>query len=101
MSSAKNPIIIVGQQILSQNNQHSNAYDLVKYISQKFGTQLNVLHSNASQVAAFDLGFRPDSQLRLDDNGEPAVVWLFGVDDSRITIPKNCFLIYQVFNNYY
>jgi NADH dehydrogenase (ubiquinone) Fe-S protein 1 len=101
MSSAKNPIIIVGQQILSQNNQHSNAYDLVKYISQKFGTQLNVLHSNASQVAAFDLGFRPDSQLRLDDNGEPAVIWLFGVDDSRITIPKNCFLIYQVFNNYY
>jgi len=95
ISSAKNPIIVVGQQIL-RSNEPSNAYDLVKCISDKFGAKLNVLHSNASQVAAFDLGFRPDSQLEIDDNGEPAVIWLFGVDDSKIKIPKNCFLIYQV-----
>ena len=96
LSSAKNPVIILGQQIL-RNNESSNAYDLVKYISNKFKAQFNVLHSNASQVAAYDLGFRNDSELNIEDNGEPAIIWLFGVDDQNLKTPSNTFIIYQVF----
>ena len=94
--SAKKPVIILGQQILKSNDS-SNVYDLVKYISNKFNAQFNVLHSNASKVAAYDLGFRNDSELNLEDNGEPALVWLFGVDDQNLKAPNNTFLIYQVF----
>ena len=93
--SAKNPVIILGQQLL-KGTDSSNAYDLVKYISNKFNAKFNVLHSNASQVAAYDLGFRNDTELTLEDNGDPALVWLFGVDDKNLKVPSNTFLIYQV-----
>jgi NADH dehydrogenase (ubiquinone) Fe-S protein 1 len=96
IENSKNPMIILGQQVI-RGNQLSNAYDLVKYISQKYKIQFNLLHSNASQVAAFDLGLKPASELILDDNGEPAVIWLFGVDDDNLNIPKNCFVIFQVY----
>ncbi|XP_054156605.1 NADH-ubiquinone oxidoreductase 75 kDa subunit, mitochondrial-like [Oppia nitens] len=97
LASAKKPIIILGQQILRSNNDNSNAYDLVKQIADKHpNIEFNILHSNASQVAAYDLGLRNGSELNLEDNGEPALVWLFGVDDSQLKIPQNnTFLIYQ------
>ncbi|CAG2180826.1 unnamed protein product, partial [Oppiella nova] len=94
LSAAKKPVVILGQQIL-RSSDATNAYDLVKYIAHKFNAEFNVLHTSASQVAAFDLGLRPDSELKLEDNGEPALVWLFGVDDRGFRVPKNTFLIYQ------
>ncbi|CAG2122625.1 unnamed protein product, partial [Medioppia subpectinata] len=94
LASAKKPLIILGQQILRADGD-TNAYDLVKYIAHKHNVEFNVLHSNASQVAAYDLGLRNDCEFTLEDNGDPALIWLFGVDDKNFKTPKNTFLIYQ------
>lgn len=94
LKNAKRPIIILGQQIL-KGDQESNAYDLAQKISQRFNAEFNVLHSNASAVAAMDLGFKPSFQLKINENDGQNLLWLFGVDDDKIEIPKNYFTIYQ------
>lgn len=98
LKSAKNPVVILGQQIVKSSSP-SNAYDLTRAIASKYNCYFNVLHANASQVAAFDLGYKPSSELNVKDNNQPAVLWLFGVDDSNLKIPKNCFVVYQVVIN--
>lgn len=95
LKAAKNPVVILGQQIVKTISP-SNAYDFAKAIASKYNADFNVLHANASQVAAFDLGFKPSSELSVKDNNNPAVLWLFGVDDTNLSIPKNCFVVYQV-----
>jgi len=97
LSQAKRPIIILGQQIL-KGDQESNAYDLAQQISKKYNAEFNVLHSNASAVAAMDLGFKPSSKLKIDPNDGQNLLWLFGVDDDKLEIPKNYFTIYQGHN---
>ena len=101
LKSAKKPIIILGQQILKSENSKDSIYSAVKLISEKFNADFNLLHSNASQVAAFDLGFKPSFEMNLDDNNQPTVMWLFGVDDNGLQIPKNCFVVYQVIYNFF
>jgi len=97
LENAKRPIVILGQQILKQD-QESNAYELAQQICQKYNAEFNVLHSNASTVAAMDLGFKPSTKLQLDENDGPNLLWLFGVDDDKLVIPKNYFTIYQGHN---
>ncbi|KAI1291784.1 NADH-ubiquinone oxidoreductase 75 kDa subunit, mitochondrial [Halotydeus destructor] len=92
--SAKRPAIVLGQQVL-KSEQPSQVYDLVRQISEKYGVEFNVLHSNASQVAAYDLGFKPSTERQVDKSEEASVLWLLGVDDAQIEIPKNCLVIYQ------
>ena len=94
LEKAKRPIVILGQQIL-KGDQESNAYELAQQISRKYNAEFNVLHSNASAVAAMDLGFKPSSQLKIDANDGQNVLWLFGVDDDKLDIPKDYFTIYQ------
>lgn len=93
LKTAKKPVIILGQQIQGAN---SNVYDVTKAIASKYNAEFNLLHANASQVAAFDLGFKPSTEFEFKNNSQPGVMWLFGVDDENIKIPKNCFVIYQV-----
>lgn len=95
IKSAKNPVIILGQQILSSGSS-SQVYDLVKSIASKYNATFDLLHSNASQVAAYDLGFKPSTELNLENDNKPAVFWLFGVDDATLNIPSNTFVVYQV-----
>lgn len=95
LKAAKKPIVILGQQILKSNSD-SNVYELTRAVCEKYGAEFNVLHANASQVAALDLGFKPSFELNIEDNNKPAVMWLFGVDDAALKIPKNCFVAYQV-----
>lgn len=96
LKAAKKPVIILGQQILKSENSNDSIYSAVKSISEKFNADFNILHANASQVAAFDLGFKPSFEMNLEDNNRPTVMWLFGVDDAGLQIPKNCFVVYQV-----
>lgn len=96
LKAAKKPVVILGQQILKSNGTESNALDLAKDIAAKYNADFNVLHSSAAQVAAYDLGFRPSSELAVQDNNQPALLWLIGVDDAELKIPKNCFVVYQV-----
>jgi NADH dehydrogenase (ubiquinone) Fe-S protein 1 len=94
---AKRPVIILGQQVL-KGNEHTQVYDTVRAISEKYGVELNVLHANASQVAAFDLGLKPSTERVVDTSGEASLLWLIGVDDANIEVPNNCFVIYQGHN---
>jgi NADH dehydrogenase (ubiquinone) Fe-S protein 1 len=56
----------------------------------------NVLHTNASQVAALDVGYTPGVDAVLTK--KPKVLFLLGADGGAIKkedIPKDCFVIYQ------
>lgn len=97
LQNAKRPIVVLGQQIV-KGDQESNAYELAKQISEKYDAEFNVLHANASAVAAMDLGFKPSSRLQIDANDGQNLLWLFGVDDDKLEIPKNYFTIYQGHN---
>jgi NADH dehydrogenase (ubiquinone) Fe-S protein 1 len=97
LKAAKKPIVILGQQVL-KGGESSNAYELTQSVCDKYKAQLNVLHSNASQVAAMDLGFRPSSEFVPADSDDQKLLWLFGVDDTQLTIPNNTFTIYTGHN---
>ena len=97
LKNAKKPIIILGQQILKSDKQ-SNVYQLAQQISKKYNAEFNVLHANASAVAAMDLGFKPSTKLKISENEGQNLLWLFGVDDDKLEIPKNYFTIYQGHN---
>lgn len=100
LQAAKKPIIILGQQILKSGDGKTSTgiYEQAKSLSEKFGAQLNVLHANASQVAAMDLGFRPSSELQGAGSDEQSLLWLFGVDDAGLPIGENTFTIYTGHN---
>jgi len=97
LKTANKPIIILGQQIVKKDGT-SNAYSLVQAICKKYAAELNILHTNASQVAAYDIGYKPLTERKVDKSEEPSILWLFGVDDNKLEIPSNCFVIYQGHN---
>ena len=94
---AKRPILILGQQIL-KGSENSEVYSVARQVAEKLGLELNILHANASQVAAFDLGFKPSSERVVDNKDDPSVLWLIGVDDASLTVPQNCLVVYQGHN---
>ncbi|CAF4789936.1 unnamed protein product, partial [Rotaria socialis] len=56
----------------------------------------SVLHRYASQVAALDLGYKPDVKSIIDL--KPSLLYLFGADEGLIKrqdLPKDCYIIYQ------
>lgn len=56
----------------------------------------NVIHRNASQVGALDVGYTPGSDTAL--SSKPKVLFLLGADDLKLKredIPKDCFVVYQ------
>jgi len=104
LASAKNPIVIVGSEIL-QREDGGAVMGLVQQIADNAKTQsgsdpewkvLNVLHRVASQVAALDLGWKAGvSEIRAS---KPRVLWLMGADAEAVTradLPEDCFVIYQ------
>lgn len=95
--NAKKPILILGQQVL-KGSDRSEVYAAAKEAADKLGLEFNVLHANASQVAAFDLGYKPSSERVVDKSGDPSVLWLIGVDDAELKVPENCFVVYQGHN---
>ena len=55
----------------------------------------NVIHDNASRVAALDLNFAPTAAAKSAPPGK--VVFLLGADDwKEEDVPKDAFVIYQV-----
>lgn len=94
---AKRPILILGQQVL-KGSENSGVYSTARQVAEKLGLELNILHANASQVAAFDLGFKPSSERIVDNKDDPSVLWLIGVDDASLAVPQNCLVVYQGHN---
>lgn len=94
--NARRPILILGQDI-KKSDVESNAYSLSRYICDKYNIEFNLLHTNASQVAAYDLGFKPSTE-RKAPTDESSFLWLIGVDDNKLPIGADTFVVYQGHN---
>lgn len=94
IKSASRPVLIVGQSVV-KSEKNSGLYKAAVTACNKLGMELNILHTGASSVAAFDLGLKPSNERVIETSGEPSLLWLIGVDDPSLQIPDNCFVIYQ------
>uniref|UniRef100_A0A914M1Y1 NADH-ubiquinone oxidoreductase 75 kDa subunit, mitochondrial n=2 Tax=Meloidogyne incognita group TaxID=654580 RepID=A0A914M1Y1_MELIC len=107
--AAQNPLIIVGSQALEGNGTdmlHCKLQQLAQIIQNKLLERkidsppkiLNVLHGNASQVASFDLGYKPFNLFDSKLNKSIKLLYLFGADDKQISkkdFHEDVFVIYQ------
>lgn len=101
LKAAKKPLIIVGAEMLSRKDGLAFMASLQTFAHQlkpanKNWRVWNVLQTNASQVAALDIGYQPGVEETLAAN--PKVLFLVGADNEVINkenIPRDCFVIYQ------
>ena len=101
LKEAKRPLIIVGANALSRNDGKAFLSSLQSFAQQlkpedKNWKVWNVLQTNASQVAALDVGYKPGVEEVLA--AKPKVLFLLGADSGAINkdnIPQDCFVIYQ------
>ncbi|XP_033227840.1 NADH-ubiquinone oxidoreductase 75 kDa subunit, mitochondrial-like [Belonocnema kinseyi] len=90
LKNAKKPIVILGADQLSRKDGAkilAETQELAKIIGEKANTPpewkvLNVLHTNASQVGALDLGY--GSTIEEVKKAEPRCLFLLGADDANI-----------------
>ncbi|EAZ63602.2 NADH dehydrogenase (ubiquinone) 78K chain precursor, 5-prime end [Scheffersomyces stipitis CBS 6054] len=100
LSSAKKPLIIVGSGV-ADSEDASAIYKLVGEFASKntnFNSAewngVNLLHREASRVAALDIGFQTLSPETAKT--KPKFVYLLGADEiSNKDIPKDAFVVYQ------
>ncbi|XP_028401079.1 NADH-ubiquinone oxidoreductase 75 kDa subunit, mitochondrial-like [Dendronephthya gigantea] len=102
LSNAKRPMVIVGSSIL-QRQDGASIYDLVFSLANKLKASqhvssdwrtLNIMHRMASQVAALDVGYKP----QLDLSSSLKFLYLLGADIGTVNtdrLPKDCFVVYQ------
>ena len=96
LQSAKKPAVILGQQLkLGSIGTPGSLYRLTRSLADKYKAQFNVLTGAASQNAGLDLGFKPSFQRKIQETPEASVTWLFGVDDPRLPVSKNAYVVYQ------
>lgn len=101
LKAAKNPAIIFGQQLRSDSSTSApgSLYRLTRSLADKYKAKFNVLTGSASHNAAFDLGFKPTTERKIDaESPLPSLTWLIGVDDKNLPIAKNSYLVYQGHN---
>lgn len=100
LKQAKRPLIIVGAESLARSDGsglmslHSFAQQLKPENSE--WKVWNVLHTNASQVAALDVGYQAGAEQVL--KAGPKILFLMGADSglfNKDNIPNDCFVIYQ------
>jgi NADH dehydrogenase/NADH:ubiquinone oxidoreductase subunit G len=93
LQSAKNPAIVVGMGALSSKTNASVRAAVAKIAALNPKTKINILHTDASRVAAQDLGLVPGP----GPHPTPKVVFLLGADspDIKEKIPPGAFVIYQ------
>lgn len=98
ISSAKNPVIIVGAGIFERKDQDA-IFAAVETIAKQGNVVrpdwngLNVLLLHAAQAAALDLGLVPQSEKSLES---AKFVYLMGADDINLEkIPADAFVVYQ------
>jgi NADH-quinone oxidoreductase subunit G len=100
LSDAKNPIIIVGDGVLSRKDGLS-IQSVVRSISHKYKAGFNVLHNHASIVGALDLGFCPKGKsksahqmLKSAAKGDIKVLFLLGADEVDVSDLNDTFIVY-------
>jgi NADH dehydrogenase (ubiquinone) Fe-S protein 1 len=100
LKSAKKPLIIVGANALARDDGKAFLTSLHSFANslkpaEKAWKVWNVLHTNASQVAALDIGYKAGVTEVLAS--QPKVLFLLGADGgavSKESIPKDCFVVY-------
>ncbi|KAI5957274.1 NdufS1 [Candida jiufengensis] len=98
LSKANKPLIIVGSGVADSKDAKA-IYKLVGEFATKhknFNTPewngVNLLHREASRVAALDIGFNNLSETQT----KPKFIYLLGADEvSNTDIPKDAFVVYQ------
>lgn len=101
LKAAKRPLIIVGANALARTDGKAFLTSLHSFANSlkpadKEWKVWNVLHTNASQVAALDIGYKAGVDEVLA--AQPKVLFLMGADSGAINkenIPKDCFVVYQ------
>lgn len=101
LKQAKRPLIIVGANALSRGDGKAFLSSLHTFASSLKPEDdswkvWNVLQTNASQVAALDVGYNPGAEEVIADS--PKVMFLLGADSGAISkesIPKDCFVVYM------
>lgn len=100
LAAAKNPLIIVGSGVADSKDSQA-IYNLVGSFASKNANfnapewnGLNLLHREASRVAALDLGFQTLSPEIAAT--KPKFIYLLGADEvHNKDIPKDAFVVYQ------
>ncbi|CAG5078793.1 Similar to NDUFS1: NADH-ubiquinone oxidoreductase 75 kDa subunit, partial [Cotesia congregata] len=103
LKNAKKPMIILGAELLARADGAkilSATQELAKALGDHTKASpdwkvLNILHTNASQVAALDLGYGTSTVSQIKQS-QPKVLFLLGADDSNITREDfpNTFIVY-------
>jgi len=105
LNEAKRPLVILGSAMFERQDAKSIFASAAQLAEQLRATAtkeykdwrvFNVLQRNASQVAALDLGYKPDVKSIID--AKPQILYLFGADEGlikRSDLPKDCYIIYQ------
>lgn len=101
LKNAKRPLIIVGANALSRADGKAYLSSLQSFAQElkpeeKGWKVWNVLQTNASQVAALDVGYKAGVEEVLAAG--PKVLFLLGADSGTINkdnIPKDCLVVYQ------
>lgn len=107
LSTAKNPMLIIGQDALVRDDAES-ILAIAGKIAEKFNmirndwNGFNVLHKAAARVGGLDVGFVPkkggkdtNKILKGAKSGEIEVVYLLGADEIDTSNLENTFVIYQ------
>jgi NADH-quinone oxidoreductase subunit G len=101
LTDASNPIIIVGQNVLSRADGQAIAAQAAG-LADATGATYNVLHTAAGRVGGLDIGFVPQEGGRdvagiLDGaaSGDIEVVYLLHADELDVAKLQNSFVIYQ------
>lgn len=98
LAEAKKPMIVVGSGVADSEDAKAVYSAIAEFASKNknFNTEewngVNLLHREASRVAALDIGFQNLS----GEKTTPKIVYLLGADEvNPADIPKDAFVIYQ------
>uniref|UniRef100_A0A0K8TL41 NADH-ubiquinone oxidoreductase 75 kDa subunit, mitochondrial n=1 Tax=Tabanus bromius TaxID=304241 RepID=A0A0K8TL41_TABBR len=98
LQNAKKPAIIVGVDMLKRPDGagvHAALLSYANKLSKPGWNAFNVLHKNASQVGALDIGYKSNPEEAI--KSQPSVLFLLGADAGVVTrdkLPKDCFVVY-------
>ncbi|MDG7056309.1 MAG: NADH-quinone oxidoreductase subunit NuoG [Wolbachia endosymbiont of Meromenopon meropis] len=107
LNTAKNPMLIIGQDVLIRDDSES-ILALAGVIAENFKmiredwNGFNMLHKAAARVGGLDIGFVPkkggkgtNQILKQAESGNIEVVYLLGADEVDISKLEDTFVIYQ------
>jgi NADH-quinone oxidoreductase chain G len=90
LKQAKNPIIIVGTSLFERDDSVA-LENALNVLSTNLKTNISILHSQANQVSALELGI---GEINLSSLNDSSIVFLLGSDNVEITNP-NTFVVYM------